>query len=38
MRELSIETLEMVVEGSDVDTAVQAQLFEPLKQLTAYLS
>jgi len=38
VRELSIETLEMVVEGSDVDTAVQAQLFEPLKQLTAYLS
>jgi len=37
-RELSIETIEMVVEGSDVDTAVQAQLFEPLKQLTAYLS
>ena len=38
VRELSIETLEMVVEGSDADTAVQAQLFEPLKQLTAYLS
>ena len=38
VRELSIETIEMVVEGSDVDTAGQAQLFEPLKQLTAYLS
>ena len=38
IRELSIETIEMVVEGSDVDTAGQAQLFEPLKQLAAYLS
>ena len=37
LRELSLKTLEIIVEGAELDAATQAQIFDPLKQLAAYL-